>query len=465
MTPGKRTDTDVDRYVAEHSERFLEELFALLRIPSVSTLPERAGDVQRAAAFVAAACDDAGLIATVHQTAGHPVVVARNTHVPAAPTVLIYGHYDVQPAELSEGWSGDPFEPRLIDGTIVARGANDDKGQLHAHIKALEAVRAVQGALPLNVILLAEGEEEVGSPNLVPFIEEHRDTLACDVIIVSDGAMAERGQPSITYGIRGSCSLTVVARAARADLHSGNFGGAVPNAVEGLARLIASLKDEDGRVTVEGFYDSVRLDEAERKVLAELPFSEPEFLELAGVTALTGEAGFTTHERMWIRPTLEVNGLVGGYGGPGSKTIVPAEAVAKISCRLVPDQLPAEIASKVQRHFEKYAPEGLEVRVTSEGGSLPAVMSRDGLGLRVAARAAGEVWGRPAVLVRGGGSIGIIAEFQRVLGVDPVLLGFGDKDDGIHGPNEKFGLINYLNGIRTSARLIQAMADDGQDNR
>jgi acetylornithine deacetylase/succinyl-diaminopimelate desuccinylase-like protein len=449
----------LERYVTDGAPRFLEELFAFLRIPSISTLPERADDVRRAAAFVAEACERAGLRAVVHETAGHPIVVGRSEHVPGAPTVMLYGHYDVQPAEVADGWDGDPFEPRQVGDVIVARGANDDKGQVYAHIKGLETVRAVDGALPLNVIVLVEGEEEVGSVHLVPFIEEHRDALACDVIIVSDGTMAEPGRPSIAYGIRGSCGVTIEVRGARADLHSGNFGGAVPNAVQGLAQLVAGMKGADGRVRVEGFYDAVIVDEEERRRIARTPFSEPDFLELAGVTAVAGEVGFSTLERMWTRPTLELNGLVGGYGGVGSKTIIPATAVAKITCRLVPDQEPDDIVAKLRRHVERHAPAGLDVRVRSEGGSRPAVMDTRGAGLQVAARVASEVWGRPTLLVRGGGSIGIIAEFQRVLGVDPVLLGFGDKDDGIHGPNEKFGVTNYLNGIRTSARLVRALAD------
>lgn len=451
-------DGDIDRFVERHSERYLQMFEALVRIPSVSTDPAFADHVASAAAACAVVCEGVGLCSQVYATSGHPVVVARGPEVEGAPRVLVYGHYDVQPADPVDAWDGDPFEPRRVDGAVVGRGTNDDKGQFLAHVAAADVLRSLDGALPVNLTMLLEGEEEIGSPNLPAFLEAHRESLACDTILVSDGTLADPGVPGLTYGIRGSCTLQVEVRTATAELHSGNVGGAVPNAVSVLSALIAGLHDASRRVAVEGFYDAVVDDAAERARVAEVPFDEDTFKATYGVTALAGEAGRSSLERMWLRPTLEPLGVAGGYAGPGVKTVIPACARAVLGARIVPNQTAEGVIDAVRAHLERHAPAGAVVRVSGGGGAEPARMDPGGAAFQVAAAASEDVWGVPARYVRGGGSIGIIATFQRVFGVDPVLLGFGDKDDRIHAPNERFRIANYLAGIRTSARFLRRYA-------
>lgn len=452
-------DAAVAGYVAAHRERLLAELVDFLRLPSVSTDPARAGDVRAAAAFVASALERAGLQATVHETARHPVVTATSPEVPGAPTVLVYGHYDVQPAEPLELWRHDPFEPVLEGGAIVARGASDDKGQVYAHVKAVEALRDLHGGVPLNLRFVVEGEEEIGSPHLAGFLEAHREALRADVALVSDGAMVAPGTPTITYGLRGLAYVTVRVRAAGRDLHSGAYGGGVPNALLALATMLASLKDADGRVRVEGFYDRVvEVGEGERHRLAQVPFDREAFMRDAGVTATPGEAGRDLLERLWARPTLDVHGLGGGFTGAGSKTVIPAEGVAKVSCRLVPDQDPEEVVAQLRRHLERVAPEGVEVTVTPEGLGHPVVTSLDHDAVRRTAAALERVWGRPVVYARSGGSIPVVVDLERILGAAPVLLDMGLEDDRLHAPNEKFDVENYLQGIRASAATLLALA-------
>ncbi|MFO8151311.1 MAG: dipeptidase [Trueperaceae bacterium] len=457
-SPVGRT-ADVDAYLDANRERVLAELLDLLRIPSVSTDPQRAGDVARAADFVAEALRRAGLEAEVHPTAGHPVVTAASPPVAGAPTVVIYGHYDVQPAEPLEAWATPPFEPLVVDGRIVGRGASDDKGQFFAHVKAVEALRDLDGGLPLNVRFVIEGEEEIGSPNLASFLREHRAELAADVALVSDGAMVAPETPTITYGLRGLTYLTVRVRTAGRDLHSGAYGGGVANPLGALASMLAGLKGADGRIAVAGFYDDVvELDDAERERLAAVPFDRDAFMADAGIAATPGEAGYGLLERLWARPTLDVHGLGGGFVGEGTKTVIPAEGVAKLSCRLVAKQDPERIAQLLEAHLRRSAPEGVAVDVAVEGGGEPALTPLDHPAVAATARALEAVWGRPAVFARSGGSIPVVVELQRVLGAVPVLLDMGLEDDRLHAPNEKFEVRNYLQGIRASAVTLRTLA-------
>jgi acetylornithine deacetylase/succinyl-diaminopimelate desuccinylase-like protein len=349
-------------YLVENQQRHLAELLDFLRIPSVSANPRHAADVRRAAEFLREKFVALGMSCEIHETPGHPVVLAERRVSADAPTVLIYGHYDVQPPEPLELWERPPFEPAIVDGAIVARGSSDDKGQVYAHVKGAEALLANYPNAPVNLVFLVEGEEEVSSTNLGPFVEANSERLKADIVLISDGAMLGPDQPSLNYGLRGISYVEVRVRAAERDLHSGAYGGAVPNAINALAGMIAALHDEQGRVTVPGFYDDVQeIDEEERKALAALPFDEERFLANVGVTASPGEAGYSLAERIWTRPTLDVNGIGGGFQGEGSKTVIAAEAMAKISCRLVPNQDPAVITRLLSEHLRRLAPAGVQV--------------------------------------------------------------------------------------------------------
>jgi len=450
---------DVAAYLEANRERVIAELLELLRIPSVSTEPRRAADVARAADFVADALRRAGLTARVHPTAGHPVVTATSAPIAGAPTIVVYGHYDVQPADPLEAWATPPFEPTVVAGRIFGRGASDDKGQFFAHVKAVEALRDLDGGLPLNVRFVIEGEEEVGSPNLAPFLHEHREALMADVALVSDGAMVAPETPTITYGLRGAVYLTVRVRTAGRDLHSGAYGGGVPNALGALATMLAGLKDAQGRVAVPGFYDDVvELDDVERERLGAVPFDRDAFVADAGVTATPGEAGFGLLERLWARPTLDVHGLGGGFVGEGSKTVIPAEGVAKLSCRLVANQDPDHIARLLEAHLRRSAPEGAAVDVVVESRGEPALTPLEHPAVAATAAALEAVWGRPVVYARSGGSIPVVADLQRVLGAVPVLLDMGLEDDRLHAPNEKFEVRHYLQGILASATTLRTLA-------
>jgi acetylornithine deacetylase/succinyl-diaminopimelate desuccinylase-like protein len=439
-------------YVEQHRARFLDQLFELLRIPSISSSPEHRGDVRRCADWLADHLSAIGLEhAEVLPTEGHPVVYADWLHAPGRPTVLIYNHYDVQPVDPLEEWQTPPFEPTIRDGRLYARGSADDKGQLLIHVKALEALLATEGRLPVNVKLLYEGEEEIGSEHLELFLAAERKRLTADVVLVSDTSMFDRGLPSICYGLRGLTYFQVDLQGPASDLHSGSYGGAVANPAEMLARLIAQLKDDQGRITVPGFYDDVRpLGEQERAEIARLPFDEARYQRELGVEALWGEAGFSVLERIWARPTLEVCGLWGGFQGAGSKTIIPARASAKLSCRLVPDQDPERVSRLIEQHLQAICPASVRLTFTPMAGGQPSITPLDHPAVGAASRALRAGFGSAPVFIRAGGSIPVVASFQSLLGLPTVLMGFGLPDEHSHAPNEWFDLDNFAGGLRTS---------------
>jgi len=443
-------------YIQAHKDRFLSELFELLRIPSVSADRKFKDDVRRAAEFVrekllAAGADHAELC----ETAGHPIVYGEKKVDPALPTVLVYGHYDVQPADPYNLWHSPPFEPEIRktdvhpDGAIFARGACDDKGQMYMHIKALEMMMA-NGDLPCNVKFMIEGEEEVGSDNLGTFVKQNREKLKADVILISDTSVIANDCPSITSGLRGLSYLEVEVTGPNRDLHSGVYGGAVANPINILCRMIASLHDADNRVTIPGFYDDVDvLSEAERAEMAKAPFNLEAYKKDLGIAEVHGEKGFTTNERTSIRPTLDVNGIWGGYTGEGAKTVLPSKAFAKISMRLVPHQSSHRITELFTRHFLAIAPPSVKVEVRPHHGGEPVVTPVDSVAFRAASKAFEEAWGKAPIPKREGGSIPIVALFEKELGLKSVLMGFGLDSDALHSPNEHYGVFNYLKGIET----------------
>lgn len=444
-------------YLEANRERHLEELFDLLRIPSVSTAPEHAPDVRRAAEWVAEKLKQAGMpVVELIDTARHPLVYAECLEAPGKPTVLCYGHYDVQPPDPVELWESPPFEPVVRNGNIYARGAADDKGQMYAHIKAVEALKAVNGTLPVNVKFLIEGEEEVGGASIAQYVAEQGEKLRADAALVSDTSLYAEGVPTLCVGLRGLIYLEVEARGPARDLHSGLYGGAAPNAVYGLAQLLAKAKDEEGRILIPGIYDDVA--EPEAKEIASwrsLGFDEARFLaEEVGATRLVGEPERMVLERVWSRPTMEVHGIGGGFTGVGSKTVIPAKAVAKVSFRLVPNQHPGKVVAAFEEWVKKETPPGItvEIRVLNQS---PAVMvSTEHEAIRTAARAFAEVYGRETVYVRSGGSVPIVGDLAKHVGIPSVMMGFGLPDDGLHSPNEKFKLENYFTAIRTVAQFL-----------
>ncbi|MDR7482631.1 MAG: dipeptidase [Armatimonadota bacterium] len=442
-------------YAREHRTRFLSELVDLLRIPSVSTAPQHVDDVARAAHWLAAHLDGLGLRARVEAGGRHPLVLAEWMGAPGRPTVLCYGHFDVQPPDPVDLWRSPPFDP-VIDGDVVyARGASDDKGQLFIHLKALEAILRTTGRLPVNLKVLLEGEEEIGSPTLATYIPRRRRRLACDAALVSDGSLFAPDLPTLVTGLRGLLYTEVDVQGARRDLHSGQFGGAAPNALGAAAQIVAALKDRRGRVRVPGFYTRVREPSpAERDAWARLPFDEAAFLAMLGTDAAPGEAGVPVLERLWTRPTLDVHGIAGGFTGEGMKTVIPARAVAKVSMRLVPDQEPARIFRRFARFVQRQAPPGVRVEVRHLASTPPVVTSPEAAPVRAAGRALEETFGRPPVYVREGGSIPVVAAFVRALRVPAVLMGFGLPDDNLHAPNEKFSLANFGRGIEATIRFF-----------
>ncbi len=437
-------------YQSENQDRFLSELLDLLRIPSVSADSKYKGDVARCAEAVKQHMLNAGCdTAEVCPTAGHPIVYGEKIIDPALPTVLVYGHYDVQPADPLELWHSGPFEPVIKDGKIYARGACDDKGQMFMHIKALE-VMTKTNSQPCNIKVMIEGEEEVGSSNLGKFLEDNKDRLKADVVLVSDTSMISMEHPSIESGLRGLAYMEVEVTGPNRDLHSGVYGGAVGNPATILCKMIASMHDENNHIAIPGFYDKVQeLTDAQRTAINNAPFDLGEYNKELGVKAEWGEKGYTTLERTGIRPTLEVNGIWGGYTGEGAKTVLPSKAYAKISMRLVPNQVSQEISDLFKAHFEAIAPDYVQVKVTAHHGGEPVVTPTDSPAYQAAARAIHTTFGKEPIPTRGGGSIPIIALFERTLGLKTVLLGFGLDNDNIHSPNEKYDVANYYKGIET----------------
>ncbi len=445
-------------YARRHQDRFLEELVALLGIPSVSTDSAYAEEVARAAAWLVDHLRGLGATgAHAAPTGGHPIVVAAHQAAPARPTILVYGHYDVQPADPLELWISPPFKPVIRDGAIYARGACDDKGQLFMWVKALEAYVKTGGLPPVNMKFIFEGEEECGSTHLPPYIQAHTDALAADVVCISDTALFAPGVPSITCGLRGMSYVEVTLTGPNRDLHSGVYGGAIENPINVLGQLIGGLHDADHRITIPGFYDDVRpLTAAERAEFAALPFDAAAWAAEVGVGHTRTEAGFTPLEGATARPTLDCNGIWGGYMGEGAKTVLPSTASAKISMRLVPDQDPQDIAQKTRAYFEAHAPPTMHVRLEEIHGAVPVLVSTESPAMAAAAHALEDVYGQRPFFTRIGGSIPVVADFKRLMGLDSVLMGFGLDTDAIHSPNEHFGIDRFRQGVESIIRFLAA---------
>jgi len=440
----------VKEYIQSNQQRFLDELFELLRIPSVSADSKHKNDVRKAAEYVVKKLKDAGAdTVELCETKGHPIVYGEKIIDSKLPTVLVYGHYDVQPADPINLWTSPPFEPIIKDEKIYARGSCDDKGQFYMHIKAFEAMMKLN-QLSCNIKFMIEGEEEVGSDNLGIFVKENANKLKADVILISDTSIISLDSPSITVGLRGLSYVEVEVTGPNRDLHSGVYGGAVANPANILSKMIASLHDDQGRVTIPGFYDKVdELSKADREALNKAPFNLDSYKKELAIEDINGEAGYTTLERTGTRPTLDVNGIWGGYTGEGAKTVLPSKASAKISMRLVPHQNNHEITELFTKHFKSIAPKSVKVKVTALHGGEPAVTPTDSKAFRAASKAFQEVWGKTPIPTRDGGSIPIVSLFKKELGLDTVLMGFGLDSDAIHSPNEHYGIKNFLIGIET----------------
>jgi len=451
------------QYLKHNKDRFLEELLELLRIPSVSADSRHKEDVRNAAKYIRQKLEDAGTDKTeLHETGGHPIVYGEKIIDKNLPTVLVYGHYDVQPPDPLELWDSPPFEPVIKDEKIYARGSSDDKGQMYMHIKAFEALNST-GELKCNVKFMIEGEEEVGSDGLEEFVKKNKGMLSADVILISDTSILANDSPSITVGLRGLSYVEVEVTGPNKDLHSGTFGGAVANPINTLSKMIASLHDENGRVTIPGFYDKVKnYDQAARDEMAKAPFDLEKFKKNLQINDVWGESGYTTRERIGIRPTLDVNGIWGGYTGEGAKTVLPSKAHAKISMRLVPDQDSDEITEMFEKHFKSIAPDSVKVKVVPHHGGEAAVVSTQSPAYLAASNAFEKSFGKKPVPSYEGGSIPIVALFQQELQVDPILMGFGLDDDAIHSPNEHFGLFNFYIGIETITYFYQFFSESNQ---
>lgn len=457
---------DIAAYIASHQPEFTDGLQEWLRIPSISTDPAWAGEVRRAANWLADRMRGLGLRVETVQTGRHPIVVGETAPVPGAPVVLVYGHYDVQPPDPLDEWITPPFEPSIRDGKIFARGATDDKGQFLTHLLSVEAWLKTRGTLPVQVRFLVEGEEECGSGSLVEFLAgKHDETgaarsmLGCDVIVVSDTSQYAPGQPAITYGLRGLAFFELRLTGPAQDLHSGLYGGAVTNPANALCRMLGSLIDGNGRIQIPGFYDQVvDLLPIERSQFAALPFDEAAFRKSLKVDGTTGESGYTTNERRWARPTFDINGIWGGYQGEGSKTVLPARAGAKFSFRLVPNQDPRKIAASLEEMLRSICPPGIRMELISRPGAPGSMVPLDSPWMEAAARAIDRGFGTRPVFVRGGGSIPIVNEFRSRLGADTLLLGWGQEDDNLHSPNEKFSLADFQRGTLASAALWEELS-------
>ena len=447
-------------YQETHKERFLEELLALLRIPSVSAKTENNQDMIDCAAAVKQRLLEAGAdTVTIYETPGHPIVYGEKIIDPLKPTILVYGHYDVQPADPIELWKSGPFDPTIIDGKIFARGSCDDKGQFYMHVKALETMTKTN-SLPANVKFIIEGEEEVGSPNLANFVIANKALLKADVILISDTSMLSMENPSIDIGVRGLSYIEVEVTGPNRDVHSGVYGGAVANPITMLAKMIAACHDENNHITIPGFYDDIiEATTEERAKMAKAPFDEAEYKADLGVSSLWGENGYTTNERTGIRPTLEVNGIWGGYQGEGAKTVLPSKAFAKISCRLVPNQSSVKITEKILHYFKTMAPAGVTVKASEHHGGEPYITPIDSDAYQAASKAITTTFGKEPIPVRGGGSIPICALFEKELGLKIVFMGFGLDSDNLHSPNEKFDIFNFYKGIETIPYFHQYYAE------
>ncbi len=447
-------------YQETHKQRFLEELLELLRIPSVSAKTENNQDMIDCAAAVKQRLLEAGAdTVTIYETPGHPIVYGEKIIDPLKPTILVYGHYDVQPADPIELWKSGPFDPTIIDGKIFARGSCDDKGQFYMHVKALETMTKTN-SLPANVKFIIEGEEEVGSPNLANFVKANKALLKADVILISDTSMLSMENPSIDIGVRGLSYIEVEVTGPNRDLHSGVYGGAVANPITMLAKMIAACHDENNHITIPGFYDDIiESTTEERAKMAKAPFNETEYKADLGVSSLWGEKGYTTNERTGIRPTLEVNGIWGGYQGEGAKTVLPSKAFAKISCRIVPNQSSVKITEKILNYFKTMAPAGVTVKASEHHGGEPYITPIDSDAYQAASKAITTTFGKEPIPVRGGGSIPICALFEKELGLKIVFMGFGLDSDNLHSPNEKFDIFNFYKGIETIPYFHQYYAE------
>ncbi len=450
---------NLDRYLEENAAQFETDLCELLRIPSISADSRYRPEVRRAAEWVAAQFGSLGLTAEICETPGHPIVYAESLSAPGAPTALVYGHYDVQPPDPLDEWLSPPFEPTVRDGNLYARGATDDKGQMLTHVKSAQAWLRGEGKLPVNLKFLIEGEEEVGSEHLERFIEQHRERLACDVIVISDTSQFAPGKPAITYGLKGITYFELRLTGPSQDLHSGTFGGAVTNPANTLAKMLAALVNDQGEIQIPGFYDDVvPLAPQEREQFAALGFSDQEFMSQIGVDGVTGEVGYTTLERRWARPTYDVNGLWSGYQGEGAKTVLPARAGAKFSFRLVPNQDPRKIHLALEKMLRSLCPPGIKLELIPFHGAPGVVVPLDSPYMIAAANAIEQGFGKRPVLIREGGSIPVVSTFREKLGADTLLLGWGQNDDNTHSPNEKFCLADFHRGIKASAYLWQELS-------
>lgn len=440
----------INEYFIQNREKHLEELFEFLRIPSISSLSEHKQDMTTAANWLADHLRKLSIEnVTIDETAGHPVVYGEWLHAEGKPTILFYGHYDVQPVDPLNLWESEPFKPEIRDNKLYARGASDDKGQVFMHLKMIEALFATEGTLPVNVKFIYEGEEEIGSPHLPSYIETNKEKLSADLIVISDTGLYGPGKPAICYGLRGLAGVQIDVRGANSDLHSGLYGGGVQNAIHALVEIVNSFRDEHGTIQVEGFYDNVRpLSDEERKAFKDLQFNEEALKEEIGVKELFGEKGYSYLEQTWARPTLEVNGIFGGFSGEGIKTVLPAHAGAKVTCRLVPDQDPDEIVALLRKHIEKHKPTGVEVEISEFDKGAPFLTPFDHPLIQTAGRSYEKIYEVPTAYTRGGGSIPIVATFDQILKVPVILMGFGLNSENFHAPNEHFHLENFDKGLR-----------------
>jgi len=452
-----------ETYLKEHKDQFINELLEFLRIPSISSLPDHAADVQRAAEWMEGRMKVTGIESVrIMATGGHPVVYGDWLHAPGRPTILIYGHFDTQPVDPLDLWDNPPFEPLIKDGRIYARGASDDKGNAFIPVIVAEAMLKTEGVLPVNLKFLFEGQEEIGSPQLPGFIAENGDLLTCDLVLSADGGQWEADQPALTLGTRGLVALYIDVQGPDHDLHSGTYGGTIANPIHALVEILDSMHDQDGRVTVEGFYDDVRLlTDEERSQLGRVPFDEAKYLNEIGAASVFGEPGFTTYERAWARPTIEINGIYGGFQGEGLKTVLPSTAHAKVSCRLVADQDPSKIADLVLAHVKKVTPPAVKVRGTkAETGAIPYLVPGDHPGMRIAASVLRDVYGKDPYHIRSGGTIPVNALFLRHLNAYTIVFSFGLTDERQHSPNEFFRLSSYERGQKAYGMLLNRLGEE-----